>query len=221
MIMANIYIALVHYPVLNKNEEKIVTSVTNLDIHDISRSAFTYGIKNFFIITPDPEQHKIVQRVTDFWETNSGLMYNPMRVEALSIVKLSTSIDETINAITTQEGIRPLLVTTTAREMQKQISFRCLGTFSKQATPILILFGTGYGLIDEVHSCADYVLAPIRGKGSYNHLSVRSAVAIVLDRVTSENIYGRNNGYSANSWQRPNQNRLSRVSRRRYGEGPL
>ncbi|PKN79786.1 MAG: hypothetical protein CVU48_04270 [Candidatus Cloacimonetes bacterium HGW-Cloacimonetes-1] len=219
--MANIYIALVHYPVLNKNNETIVTSVTNLDIHDISRSAFTYGIKNFFIITPDPEQHKIVQRVTDFWETNSGLMYNPMRVEALSIVKLCTSIDETINAITTQEGIRPLLVTTTAREMQKQISFRCLGTFSKQAQPILILFGTGYGLIDEVHSCADYILAPIKGKVSYNHLSVRSAVAIVLDRVTSENIYGRNNGYSANSWQRPNQNRLSRLSRRRYREGPL
>ncbi|MCK4696288.1 MAG: RNA methyltransferase, partial [Candidatus Cloacimonetes bacterium] len=31
-----------------------------------------------------------------------------------------------------------------------------------------------------------YILKPIKGVGNYNHLSVRSAAAIVLDRLTSE-----------------------------------
>jgi hypothetical protein len=30
---------------------------------------------------------------------------------------------------------------------------------------------------------ADYILDPLAGAGTYNHLSVRSAVAIILDRL--------------------------------------
>jgi hypothetical protein len=51
-----------------------------------------------------------------------------------------------------------------------------------RGTPFLILFGTGWGLTQEVKDSSDYVLVPIEGKG-YNHLSVRSAVAIILDRL--------------------------------------
>jgi hypothetical protein len=54
-------------------------------------------------------------------------------------------------------------------------------------TPFLMLFGTGWGLTREVKDGSDYVLAPIEGKG-YNHLSVRSAVAIILDRLLGERI---------------------------------
>ncbi len=52
-------------------------------------------------------------------------------------------------------------------------------------TPLFLLFGTGWGLTQEVKDSSDYVLAPIEGKG-YNHLSVRSAVAIILDRLLGE-----------------------------------
>ncbi len=54
-------------------------------------------------------------------------------------------------------------------------------------TPFFLLFGTGWGLTQEVKGSSDYVLAPIEGKG-YNHLSVRSAVAIILDRLLGDRI---------------------------------
>ena len=47
----------------------------------------------------------------------------------------------------------------------------------------LFLFGTGWGMTEEIFDAADLVLAPINGCGDYNHLSVRSAVSIYLDRL--------------------------------------
>lgn len=47
--MANLYLGLVHYPIYNKNMQVIATAVTNFDIHDISRTARTYDVKNIFV----------------------------------------------------------------------------------------------------------------------------------------------------------------------------
>jgi hypothetical protein len=47
----------------------------------------------------------------------------------------------------------------------------------------LLLFGTGWGLLEEDIEAADYRLLPIHGAGEFNHLSVRSAVSIILDRI--------------------------------------
>ncbi|MGL5124649.1 MAG: RNA methyltransferase, partial [Fusobacteriaceae bacterium] len=47
-----IYLALVHYPVYNKNHDVVCTSVTNYDIHDISRSCRTYDVNQYHIIVP-------------------------------------------------------------------------------------------------------------------------------------------------------------------------
>ena len=52
--------------------------------------------------------------------------------------------------------------------------------------PILLLFGTGFGLTDEVMDSSYKILEPIRGNTKYNHLSVRSAVSIILDRLLGE-----------------------------------
>ena len=49
--------------------------------------------------------------------------------------------------------------------------------------PFLFLFGTGWGLTKEVLDSADYIVKPVGSYHQYNHLSVRSAVAIVLDRL--------------------------------------
>jgi len=49
--------------------------------------------------------------------------------------------------------------------------------------PYLILFGTGWGMTEELIGKADAVLPPILGENEYNHLSVRSATAIILDRL--------------------------------------
>jgi hypothetical protein len=53
-------------------------------------------------------------------------------------------------------------------------------------TPILLLFGTGYGMTKETMEKFDFILEPIYGAGEYNHLSVRSAAAIILDRLAGE-----------------------------------
>jgi hypothetical protein len=53
----------------------------------------------------------------------------------------------------------------------------------KEDHPHLLLFGTGWGLEKGIVERADIVLAPIDGLSGYNHLPVRAAVAIILDRL--------------------------------------
>jgi len=49
--------------------------------------------------------------------------------------------------------------------------------------PFLIVFGTGWGLTESILAQSDYVLEPIEGGTDYNHLSVRAAAAIIMDRL--------------------------------------
>jgi hypothetical protein len=57
-----------------------------------------------------------------------------------------------------------------------------------QEKPILVIFGTGHGLPKEILDKCDYSLEPVRAAGDYNHLSVRSAIAIILDRLIGEEV---------------------------------
>jgi hypothetical protein len=47
----------------------------------------------------------------------------------------------------------------------------------------LLIFGTGWGIAEEIVNRADHRLEPIKGVENYNHLAVRSAAAIILDRI--------------------------------------
>lgn len=190
--MSSLYLGLVHYPVLNKHNETVLTSVTNLDIHDIARSASTYIASKYFIITPDKSQEEYVLKIINFWQSKKGLSYNPDRSMALSKITITDSVEKSIKLITMQEGMQPIVITTTARKMDNQITFDKIRYLFSENQPLLLLFGTGHGLTDTIHSTADYVLQPIDGVGAYNHLSVRSAVAIILDRMTSAVYKGRN-----------------------------
>ncbi|MCD4796969.1 MAG: RNA methyltransferase [Candidatus Cloacimonetes bacterium] len=182
--MKNIYVGLVHYPILNKFGDVVTTSITNLDIHDISRSCMTFGVKKFFIINPLKTQEQLFKRILKFWKSEIANCYNPDRVTALSIIEYEHDIESVIKKINLQEE-DCLVITTTAANLKAQLSFEDYGKIDK---PVLLLFGTGNGLTDEVHKLADHVLKPIKGIGDYNHLSVRSAAAIVLNRLTSDKI---------------------------------
>lgn len=177
----NLYVGLVHHPVTNKFGEEVTTSITNLDIHDISRTCNTFGVKKFFIINPLESQKQMYERIIDFWKSDIANRYNPDRVIALSIIDYAYDIQSVQNYINSQE-VACLTITTTAMELDHQISEE---EFCNLDQPVLLLFGTGNGLAEAVHEKADHVLAPIKGIGNYNHLSVRSAVAIYLDRLTS------------------------------------
>lgn len=190
--MSKLYIALAHYPVLNKLSETVLTSVTNLDIHDIARSAVTYGVSRYFIITPDVTQQEFIGRVSSFWQTDKVRLYNPDRSRALSIITITDTIESSIKWITTQEGMPPVIISTTAHTMDHQITFEMMRDLNLQPKPLLLIFGTGNGLAATVHTKADFILQPIFGREDYNHLSVRSAVAIILDRISSAVYKGRN-----------------------------
>jgi hypothetical protein len=190
--MSPLYLGLVHYPVLNKHGETILTSVTNLDIHDIARSATAYGVKRYFVITPDASQTEHIMKVIGFWQSEAGQSYNSDRSKALAVIQITDSITTSINQITTLEGMQPIVISTTARFLEKQVTFDKVRSFQNGNRPLFLLFGTGYGLSDAVLMDSDYVLQPLEGAEGYNHLSVRSAVAIVLDRITSAVYKGRN-----------------------------
>ncbi len=178
-----IYLALLHSGVVDKNAQEIVTSITNLDVHDIARSCACFGVERFFVVNPLAGQKKFLENILGFWQTQIAKSYNPDRVEALKITSYAKNLEEVINKIKNEDGRHPITVTTTAKKMNGQINFASLKGLDFK--PILLLFGTGGGLKQKVHSDADYVLQPLQGAKHYNHLSVRSAVAIVLDRLLS------------------------------------
>ncbi len=176
-------IALIHYPVINKLGETIGSAVTNLDIHDIARAATTYGVDNYFIVTPYADQHSLVEEITAHWQKGYGATYNPSRKRALDMVSLSSSIEDTIKQLTETRGQRPQLVTTSAMQQARSLGFNDCRKLIEEGQPLLLLFGTAHGLAPEIMAMADINLPPIKGRTEYNHLSVRSAVSIILDRL--------------------------------------
>ncbi|MCK5516750.1 MAG: RNA methyltransferase [Desulfobulbaceae bacterium] len=176
-------IALIHHPVVNKKAEVIGSAVTNLDLHDIARMARTYGVENYFITTPYRDQHILVKELLEHWKVGYGAKYNPARKEALSLVRLCGSIDAVIETLTERYGKRPLLVTTSAHKQNNMILYGKLREIIDKKDPVLLLFGTAHGLSPEVMQSADGTLPPITGKTDYNHLSVRSAASIIIDRL--------------------------------------
>ena len=176
-------IALIHFPVINKLGETIGSAVTNLDIHDIARAARTFGVDRYYIVTPYADQKELVGEIIEHWLTGHGAQYNPARKSALSLVRLADSLDGVIERIGDKHGRRPLILTTSARLQDNSITYTDTRRYIEAGEPVLLLFGTAHGLAPEVINKADYTLPPIGGNTGYNHLSVRSAVSIVLDRL--------------------------------------
>jgi hypothetical protein len=179
-----IYCALIHYPVVDKKGMLVSTSVTNLDIHDISRTAKTYGLDGYFIVTPVEAQHWLVQRILTHWNTGWGSTYNENRKEALRETRCTADIGQMADTIEAETGQTPLYVVTSARRYPNSVSYESVRELiANDGQPLVLLFGTGWGLHPEIISEADLVLEPISGRGNFNHLSVRAAVAIIFDRL--------------------------------------
>ncbi|OGQ86784.1 MAG: hypothetical protein A2512_07975 [Deltaproteobacteria bacterium RIFOXYD12_FULL_56_24] len=175
--------ALVHYPVCNKNGETIGSAVTNLDLHDIARAGRTFGIDTLYIVTPFADQQALVRDILAHWQTGHGATYNPKRKEALSLVRICHDLAEMYALVEAKWQQRPMVLATSAKAQAKQLDFVQARQRILAGEPHLILFGTGWGMAPEVFADVDALLPPIVGFGEYNHLSVRSAAAIVLDRI--------------------------------------
>jgi hypothetical protein len=184
VFVLRLYLALLHYPVYNKAGETIASAVTVMDLHDISRAAKTYEVRGCYVVTPLEDQRRLAEKVKDHWTKGYGALYNRDRKEAMELVSIAGSLHEVIGGIRGLEGEAPLVVATDA-SLQEEGSLshaEARGMLLKDRL-ILLLFGTAWGISKEMLREADFTLEPIMGRGGFNHLSVRSAAAIILDRL--------------------------------------
>lgn len=185
--MDELYVGLVHYPIYNKRMQVIASAVTNFDIHDISRTCRTYDVKRYYIIHPLEVQKNIIRKIIGYWQDGYGKIYNPDRADALERVCWQESIAAAAADIEQRTGKRPYIVTTDARIYPNTVSYSFMRRQLHEGDkPILLLFGTGFGIEAEVMKSFDYILEPVYGSCDYNHLCVRSAAAIILDRLAGE-----------------------------------
>ncbi len=183
---ANLTVALVHHPVVDKNGDTIAAAVTALDLHDIARASKTFGVGAFYVVTPLEDQRTLVRQIVDHWVTGVGAKYNPDRQAALELIRLECSLKDAMADMKASVGETPQVVVTSARMEKSDLSYAALGQMVRNRQPVLLVFGTAWGLSSEVTAAADYRLSPINGRGDYNHLAVRSAVSIILDRVLGD-----------------------------------
>jgi hypothetical protein len=180
--MRKIGIALVHHPVLDGAGEVVTTAVTSVDIHDIARSARTYGVDRYYLIHPVTRSRALVLEVKNNWLARPDTPKNRARREALSRLEVVESVDE----VCADLGPNTELWSTSARSAGQVLTFASARQHLLAAgPPIVILFGTGNGLAPELLLRCKNAIEPIVAgvPTGYNHLSVRSAVAIVLDRL--------------------------------------
>ena len=179
-------VALLHYPVKNKNGEIITSAVTNLDLHDIARTAKTYGIDSFFVVTPLDDQRALVEKIVSHWTEGWGGEYNPKRKTALRQIRVKSTLDQAVAEIEAEIDQPVRVVVTCAAQKPGALKFEAFRrrlNGEEASCAYLLAFGTAWGLTDEFLSACDFILEPVQGAADYNHLPVRSAVAIILDRL--------------------------------------
>jgi hypothetical protein len=176
-------IALVHHPVLDGKGAIVTTAVTNLDVHDLARSARTYGCTDYFVAHPIAAQRELVERIRVHWTDGSSGKRIPDRKEALRVLRIVDSLDAACAALGGRDAVEVWV--TAARSLGPCVPFReARERLEGDGKPVLLVFGTGWGLAPSVVEAADALLEPIvPARGDYNHLSVRAACAIALDRL--------------------------------------
>ena len=189
---SHVYVALLHYPVYDKNQRIVATSITNYDIHDISRVVTTYALGGYYLVTPLISQQELCRRIIRHWTDGFGSQYNQTRQEAFVTTSLAGSLQEVVERLREQYDVTPVIIMTSAREY---VAHECDKPLLRYAdvrqriaecatVPHVLVFGTGYGVEDNcIREYSHFVLEPIPGIAGYNHLSVRSAAAIIIDRL--------------------------------------
>jgi len=185
--MRRVAAVLVHHPVLDRQGNVVTTAITNLDLHDIARSAHTYGLGGLYVAHPVAAQRELALRIREHWISGSGARRIPDRSPPMRAIEIVESLDDAIAALGGRAAVE--LWTTSAREAAApMLDYPAAAERLRRDGPaVLIVFGTGWGLADEVLAQADAQLGAIVSprQDGYNHLSVRAAAAIMFDRLLS------------------------------------
>jgi hypothetical protein len=139
-----------------------------------------------YIVTPLEDQQALVKRLLSHWCEGIGKDLHPHREQALRRLRTVESIAEAKQDIHTKHEREPVIWATTARAGTGKLSHRrARQSLWEEAGPRLLLLGTAWGLAPVILNEADAVLEGIYGVNGYNHLSVRCAAAILVDRLLS------------------------------------
>ncbi|WP_245802437.1 RNA methyltransferase [Desulfacinum hydrothermale] len=161
----------------------MASAVTNLDLHDLARLACTYDLPACYVVTPLKDQQELVKRLTHHWFHNVGKELHPDREKALRRLRLAPSVEAACAEIRQETGKDPILWATSARRHSRVTEpAQARGILEKEEVPGMLLLGTGWGLAPSVLDLCAGFLPPIEGRSQYNHLSVRSAASILVDR---------------------------------------
>ena len=183
--MNDVYLALVHHPVSNKKGEIIASALTTIDLHDIARAAITFGVRGFFVVTPLTDQQVLAHEVIDHWTRGKGGELNPFRKQALERIRVVPSFEAAVAEILQETGKTVITVATSAAEGGATVPLAEVVRTIGRGSAHLIAFGTAWGLSEAFINDCDLLMEPISGVNGYNHLSVRSAVSIILNRMVS------------------------------------
>lgn len=182
-----IFVALVHFPVYNKARQVVASSLTTLNLHDLARVTVTYGTCGLYIVTPLRRQQELANDVITHWTEGYGSVYNPTRAEALQHVCVVDTLDDVKRDIVRRCGITPHYIATDARPFPGRVSYTGLRKKLREpGTAFLLLLGTAWGLSEELIRQCQHILAPIYGPTAYNHLPVRVAAGVILDRLLGD-----------------------------------
>lgn len=168
---------------MNKKDQPIGSALTTIDLHDIARACITFGVSGFFVVTPYEDQAKLATQVIDHWTKGIGGELNPFRKKALELIRVSKTFEDVLKEIEKEREEPVITIATSAKEISGSITTENLRQILDNQASHVLTFGTAWGLAKEFIDNCDFILDPILGKNEYNHLSVRSAASIYLDRI--------------------------------------
>lgn len=180
-MLSRLAVALVHYPVLNRRNEVVASAVTNLDLHDIARSCRTFGVGRFYVVTPVKEQQSVVEKIRHHWINGYGATHNPDRCSAFQLMETVADLTTAREDWSLRNSSAARLLTTSAKNPEGLNGRDCRLLLNKE--PLLLVLGTGSGLAPEIIAEPAEKFQSIQGVVDYNHLPVRAAAAIILDRI--------------------------------------
>ena len=176
----NFYLALVHYPVLNRNGETICSTVDSFDYFDAARLAQTYGIARLFVVNPEPAQKALVDRLIAHGRAEERAHVERGYFDRSEWV---ADVNAACARVQTLHGVAPRVVATTASAGPDATSISALRRRLEGDEPQLWLIGKAWGMAPALLQSADEIAKAIDAGTGYNHLSVRSALAIYIDRL--------------------------------------
>lgn len=185
--MSALAVALLHHPMLGRSGEELTTTITNLDLHDIARCVRAYGLQAFYVVHPYASQRMLAERIQRHWVSGAGGKRIPDRGRALEVLRVVPDLETACADLSDGEPASVAQWTTAASAQGREVTTFAAARAVLEGTrqPVLLCFGTGWGLAPQALAKADLQLEPIVAKRDtgYNHLSVRAACAITLDRL--------------------------------------